>query len=290
MPASRVRSGDLREYARARDALLGRITAELDAEPRVTAAWLSGSFGRGEDDAWSDFDLHVAVDDEAFPAFLRERDDWYRRIGLPVLVQPDMPSSTQPESRYQLVVYPGPVEVDWIVGPASQAVRPRETRMLLGRGEVAVVIPPSLPTAERRAKAGEALVFFWAMAPIAVKYAGRGESRRASHQIDLLTGAFVLLWRLVELPRGPDPSAPAQNRGTEAALDARLPRLEWDIDPRLALDVVRGLCAEVERLHPFLEALGVSIPAAMPAETAALADFADAVIRRGRPAGNRPYR
>ena len=290
MPASRVRSGNLQGYARTRDALLGRITAELEADPRVAAAWLSGSFGRGEDDAWSDFDLHVAVHDEAFPAFLQERDDLYRRIGPPVLVQHDMPSPTQPGGRYQLVVYPGPVEVDWIVGPASQAVRPRETRMLLARGDVPVVIPPPLPAAERRAKAGDALVFFWAMAPIAVKYAGRGQSRRASHQIDLLTGAFVLLWRLVELPRGPDPSAPGQNRGTEAALDARLPRLEWDIDPRLALDVVRGLCAEVERLHPFLEELGVPVPIAMPAETAALADLAEAVIRQGRQAGRRKYR
>jgi predicted nucleotidyltransferase len=285
-----VRSGGLRGYARTRNALLRRITAVLDADPRVVSAWLSGSFGRGQDDAWSDIDLHLAVQDEAFPGFLQERDDVYRRIGSPLLVQPDMPSPTQPGSRYQLVVYPGPIEVDWIVGPASQAVRPRETRLLVARGEAPIVIPPSLTDEARRTKADEALVFFWAMAPIAVKYAGRGESRRASHQIDLLTGAFILLWRLVELPCGPDPSAPAQNRGTEAALDARLPRLEWDIDPGLAIEVIRQLCAEVERLHPFLAALGVPIPAAMPAETAALADLADAVIRRGKPADRRLYR
>lgn len=290
MLTSRARSGGPPAYARGRDALLARITAELDADPRVVAAWLSGSFGRGEDDAWSDFDLHLAVDDAAFRTFLQERDAFYRRIGSPVLVQPDMPSDTQPGSRYQLVVYPGPIEVDWIVGPASQAVRPRETRLLLARGDVSIVIPTSLPAEERRAKADDTLIFFWAMAPIAVKYAGRGQSRRASYQIDLLSGAFILLWRLVELPDGPDPSASAQNRGIEAALDARLPRLDWDIDPRLALDVIRQLCAEVERLHPFLAALGVSVPAAMPAETAALADLADAVIRQGQPAGHRPYR
>jgi len=201
-----------------------------------------------------------------------------------------MASPTQPGSRYQLVVYPGPVEVDWIVGPASQAVRPPETRMLFARGDVPVAIPPPLPVEVRRATASDALVFFWAMAPIAVKYAGRGQSRQASHQIDLLTGAFVVLWRLAEMPDGPDPAAPGQNRGTEAALDARLPRLERDIDPLLALGVIRGLCAEVERLHPTLASIGVPIPSAMPAETAAMADLAEAVIRRGRPAGRRPYR
>lgn len=262
----------------------------LASDPRVTAAWLSGSFGRGDDDAWSDFDLHVAVQDEAFPAFLEERDDLYRRIGPPLLVQHDMASPTQPASRYQLVVYPGPHEVDWIVGPASQAVRPPETRMLFARRDVPVAIPRPLPAEERRVKAIDALAFFWAMAPIAVKYAGRGQSRQASHQIDLLTGAFIVLWRLVEIPDGPDPTAPGQNRGTEAELDARLPRLEWNIDPLLALDVVRGVCAGVERLHPSLRELGVPIPTAMPAETAAMADLAEAVIRQGKPPERRTYR
>ena len=141
MPACPVGAGELREYARRRDALLGRITEVLAADPRVTAAWLSGSFGRGEDDAWSDFDLHVAVEDGVFAAFLAGRDDMYRRIGSPSLVQHDMASPTQPGSRYQLVVYSGPIEVDWIIGPASQAVRPLETRMLLARRDVPVAIP-----------------------------------------------------------------------------------------------------------------------------------------------------
>lgn len=131
----------------ARDALLGRITEVLETDPRVTAAWLSGSFGRSDADAWSDFDLHVAVEDGAFAAFLAGRDDLYRCIGSPLLVQHDMASRTQPGSRYQLVVYPRPVEVDWIVGPASEAVRPPETRILFARREVPVAIPPPLPVA-----------------------------------------------------------------------------------------------------------------------------------------------
>jgi hypothetical protein len=280
----------LHAYAHARNLVLTRIGEVLEADLRVTAAWLSGSFGRGDDDAWSDFDLHLAVADEVLASFLDERDALYRRVGPPLLVQPDMESPSQPASRFQLVVYPGPLEVDWIVGPASQAVRPPETRLLFARIDVPVVIPPPLPVDEQRAQATDSLIFFWAMAPIAVKYAGRGESRRATQQIQLLTDPFVFLWRLVMLPQGPDPSAPGQNRGTEPELDALLPRLEWEIDPLLALEVIRGLCAEVERLHPSLAAIGVPIPTGMPAETAALAELAELVIRQGKPAGRRRYR
>ncbi len=127
------------------------------------------------------------------PNFLQERDELYKRIGQPLLVQHDMDSPTQPGSRYQLVVYSGPFEVDWIVGPASQAVRCAETRILFARTDVPIEIPHSLPAEERRLKATDALTFFWAMAPIAIKFAGRGQSRRASQQIDLLTRAYIEL-------------------------------------------------------------------------------------------------
>ena len=54
---------ELAAYTRLRDDLLVRIVGALHRDPRVRSAWLSGSFGRGEADAWSDFDLHVAVED-----------------------------------------------------------------------------------------------------------------------------------------------------------------------------------------------------------------------------------
>jgi len=44
-----------------RELLLRHILAELKADARVAAVWLTGSIGRGEDDAWSDLDLHVAI-------------------------------------------------------------------------------------------------------------------------------------------------------------------------------------------------------------------------------------
>jgi predicted nucleotidyltransferase len=256
-------------YAGLRDLLVDRIVTALTADPRVTAAWLSGSVGRRVDDASSDLDLHVAVDDDAFLVFLAERDRLYRQTGEPLLVQPDRPSNAQAGARFQLVVYRGPIEVDWNIGLASQAARPPETELLFARRDVPIALPPSLSDAERLAKATDFILFFGATAPMAIKHAARGESRRASNLIDQLTGLFMVLWRVVVLPDDPDPSAAhGQNRATEAELDALLPRLGWDFDPFRALAVVRDLCAEAERLHAALAAMGVPIPAAMPRETA----------------------
>lgn len=45
--------------------LLARIETLLRAEPRVDAAWLAGSLGRGGGDAWSDIDTLVLAKDAA---------------------------------------------------------------------------------------------------------------------------------------------------------------------------------------------------------------------------------
>ncbi|MDQ3657032.1 MAG: hypothetical protein M3457_18410 [Chloroflexota bacterium] len=251
------------------------------------AAWLSGSFGRGVEDAWSDLDLHVAVEDASLPAFLDERHSLYQRIGDPILVQREMASNAMATSRFQLVIYPGPIEVDWTIGPVSRAYRPPETKIIFSRRVIPIEIPSPPSTEERRAQATDTLAFFWAMTPIALKYVGRGESRRASSQIDLLTGAFIQLWRLVELPDGPNPAAPFQNRATEPELDAILPRLGWEITPDSALAVIQALCAETERLHPSLDALGVPPPRELVVEVATLANLARSAIREG-PSSTQP--
>jgi len=55
----------LREHRADRDALLSSRTESLEADPRVRAAWLWGSFGRGEADDLSDLDPWLIVTDEA---------------------------------------------------------------------------------------------------------------------------------------------------------------------------------------------------------------------------------
>lgn len=65
-------------------ALLDQLTAALAADPRVRSAWLSGSFGKGQSDAWSDIDLTVVVDPADLASCLRDCADG--SIALPVTV------------------------------------------------------------------------------------------------------------------------------------------------------------------------------------------------------------
>src|SRR4051812_13184180 len=44
-------------YRAERDTLLRRVQQALERDPRVAAAWLFGSLGRGSEDALSDLDL-----------------------------------------------------------------------------------------------------------------------------------------------------------------------------------------------------------------------------------------
>ena len=267
-----------------RDALLGQIVRLLEADERVAAAWLLGSFGRGQGDAWSDLDLHVAVEDEHLDAFLAERPALYARAGRPVLVQGEMSSNAMDGAHFQLVVFVGPVEVDWNIGPLSRARRPEASVPLFDRAPVPSLTLPPLSPDQRRERAGDRLVFFWAMAPIAVKYAGRCEARPVARQIELLTQAYIALWRLVHEADGPEPWLPQViNRRLEPELDARLPMLGESVDPRSALAVIRAFCREVEALHPALAALGVPIPAAMPDQVRSIAAVADAAIECGGP-------
>lgn len=95
---------DLARYALARDALLARIVDLLQADRRVGAAWLSGSFGGGEADVWSDLDLHIAVEDAAFSAFLKERPALYEGVCRPLLIQPEIPSNAVLGGHFQLII------------------------------------------------------------------------------------------------------------------------------------------------------------------------------------------
>jgi hypothetical protein len=58
------------------EALISRLTDVLRADDRVRAAWLSGSFGRGTADRFSDVDVLVAVSSEDLTAFA---DEWPAR-------------------------------------------------------------------------------------------------------------------------------------------------------------------------------------------------------------------
>lgn len=256
--------------AQRRDVLLTRIREDLEADERVLAAWLAGSYGRGTADEWSDIDLHVVVRDDDLTAWLGERNDLYRRVGHPVM---RLPSSASEKGDYQGVLFAGPVFLDLAVHPVSTATRDADTRLLFTRADIPLRVVAPLDDEERRTRLQHDLDFFWAMTPVALKYIGRGRIDRALTMIELLSGTFVRLWRLVHDPGRRDAGG-ASWLHPERDLDlVRLvPRIGTTIDPSVALDAVTRLMDQVRRLHPAVERLGVSIPVEAVAEIERLRD------------------
>jgi hypothetical protein len=257
-----------------RDSILTRIVARARQDERVVAAWLTGSVGRGEDDAWSDLDLHLAIADDHLDAWWRARESLYREIAPPVFIQWEMPSNAQEGGRFQLVYFPGPVEVDWNVGPLSMASRPPASRMLFARQDIPVSRAWSIDADERRERLQRATDFFWAMTPIAVKYAGRGATTDAVDQLELLARGLTEVWRLLH----DSPNLSLQNPLVEPELAAILPRMDPVIDPSRCLKAIVALMSAMNALRPQLEAAAVRWPSPLVSQVEAIVEVARDII------------
>ena len=63
------------------------LTAKADADPRVRAAWLTGSFGKGMADRWSDVDAHLLLGSSALDEFSKGVEAWLAQIRPLVFVR-----------------------------------------------------------------------------------------------------------------------------------------------------------------------------------------------------------
>lgn len=272
--------GCLAGLAQRRDASLTRIREALEADERVVAAWLAGSFGRGTQDAWSDLDLHVVVRDDALAAWLGARERWFARLGRPLMV---MPSSASERGNWQGVVFKGPVWLDLAVHPASTAAREPDTRLLFARADIPLGMAALPDEEERRSRLQHDLDFFWAMTPIALKYIGRGRTDRAVTMVDLLTETFVRVWRDVRDPDRRDAGGASWlHPQRDSALIAATPCFGATIDPPAALAAVSRLMDEVRDLHPEIEQHGVAIPNGAVCEFERFRDEVTGMVVRDR--------
>jgi hypothetical protein len=126
------------------------------------------------------------------------------------------------------------------------------------------------------------------MAPIAIKFVGRGHTRLAVKQVDLLNGALFKVWRALRRPELLQSDLYHQNRPLEAELMAMESlRFGPTIDPLAALAVISAHCRQIEKLQPELAALGVTVNEQVTQETYALAEIAETEARAG---GSSPTR
>ncbi len=95
------------QAAPAQRALLERIVAVVSADDRVEQAWLSGSFGRGVGDAWSDIDITAVVEEEDLAHCVAEYGGARNPVGQTVILNTlygRVVSAVTPEwERYDIV-------------------------------------------------------------------------------------------------------------------------------------------------------------------------------------------
>jgi hypothetical protein len=114
----------------AQEDLIREATAVMEADERVLACWLEGSFAAGAADAWSDIDLHIAVADESWDGVLADRLPMIGRI-RPILgfVEATMPWG----ARLVAANVAGPCRLDLFIEKQSalEAAARREQPVVL---------------------------------------------------------------------------------------------------------------------------------------------------------------
>lgn len=181
-----------------REALLEALSQQLAQDSRVYGAWLHGSLGRGNSDAWSDIDVWVVVEDGAFENLVRERYEEVSRLGDPVLLV-ESPQNGPPRGIYLMSGYDGPTGIqliDWYWQPKSASRLPAEGTVLFMRGDLPDGDPPQEPpyiawhpTPEEEAANSAALA--WAMLAIQAKYIVRSPVEEGMRFHDFITSLMV---------------------------------------------------------------------------------------------------
>ena len=126
---------------RERAELLRRIDQSIRSDCRVTAAWLTGSVARGEDDALSDLDIYIVTADNAIDDFVDHRRIHAAQPGRPILLMDNL-ANAPVDGAYLLALYEGeagPQHVDWFWQAESTAHRPDDAKILFDRAGLPVM-------------------------------------------------------------------------------------------------------------------------------------------------------
>jgi hypothetical protein len=240
----------LKAYRQYREVLLTSIITELSADERCVAAWLTGSYARGDADEVSDLDLAVVIV-EPYAEILCARQEkvshkttperlaLFSRFGEPAMLHENNHNAPK-GGTFTFVMYAETgVTVDWILIPQGAALRPYSSRLLFEKTTVVVAPPPEPEELEQSRKyVAEQWAFFWMMAAITIKYLIRKDH------------VFVTTW-LEELHR------------IEAEVGRRIKRLplryrhgsrsQFQPTSEKQIESIRQLCERMQTITPAVE-------------------------------------
>lgn len=284
--ARSVTRGLLQRRVAEREALLARVRSVLLSDRRVTTAWLFGSIGRGEGDAFSDLDVVAVVTDEdiarvagdgtrplTFRAICSSpRGRFVSRVADPLLLL-EAPQNAPAGGAFMSSFFPGvagPHGIDWVWQPMSTAQRPPQSLLLFARGSPPVGtpgdpdqlrerVPDPEPKPEPAEIAVRAACSFWSM----LLWSAKGVARDPdASTMPLLTYATEALRKLERLG-GEDPVAPVIMgplgtggeklrvlRSYAGRMRVLLPQLSVEVD------LPHQLSPQVERLLQLVQRVG----------------------------------
>lgn len=195
---------------KARSEFVKRATEQLDADPRIVAAWLAGSFGRQGQDEYSDLDLWVIVRDEdagelcemtrpSGAGTVGVRRQIISALGEPAIIHEHHANAPQGGSFTTVIYRPSGLAVDWTIVPCSGASRDPQTVLLFDSVGVRSVEPrPERDTEERADRLAERFAFFWMIAVPAAKARRRGDGVRFHAILEMMFAASLEIECLLE--------------------------------------------------------------------------------------------
>ncbi|MEZ4572976.1 MAG: nucleotidyltransferase domain-containing protein [Thermomicrobiales bacterium] len=192
----------MNDYLQHRTAFLEKARLELERDGRFLAAWLEGSFGRGEADGYSDVDLWVAVEDDvagsicerngaARAGTVAARREILDRFGDPAIVH-EHHGNAPPGGSFTSSIYrESGLPVDWTFVPLSIARRASASLLLFDLVGIPLRSDGPLPASDERIeRLGERYAFFWLLSVPAAKAVRRHNGVRFHSILELMHGAL----------------------------------------------------------------------------------------------------
>jgi predicted nucleotidyltransferase len=176
-------------------AITDRFTAACQADERVVAAFLGGSYARGAADEYSDLDLYLITTDEAFDDFVAGHEAFMRLLGEPVFLEDfDLPNIV-------FYFFSDGTEGELGLGRESEfhPIHGGPYRVLVDKKNIlaGVVFPSHQPDSTGQIETLRRLVYwFWHDLSHFITAMGRGQLWWAYGQLEVLRRLAVSLARL----------------------------------------------------------------------------------------------
>ena len=241
-------------------AVIDRFGAACEADGRVLAAFLGGSYARGEADAYSDLDFGLITANDAYEDFLAGRESFIRRLGDPVFLE----SFDRPHIHFFILA--DGTECELAVGREGdfRQIHAGPYQVLLDKSGILRDVAfdrPQVDRAEQTESLRCLVAWFWHDLSHFIGAVGRGQLWWAQGQLEILRLVCVNLARLDEdfsaAANGYEKVEKAVPPERLSPLEATVCALERDAMLQAAVAVVRFYR---EMARPLSRAHGIPYP------------------------------